>query len=243
MSSSLKIAELSHSELFREYIRQQLTGDQTLERLQWAFAKALGISIEHFTHVLKDAEAIEAHEARTRILCARALDPDTDWVTVPNPKRVELILAVRQTYPPPDPWANSETFCLFSERISAVIGEKLYWRLYKSATKLGVLHPLGYQSSLWLTYVNEVEEEEQAHRRHRHVAAGLQDSLVLGSDSDALSWVLKGAHCDECIAIGLAKMPEGRRREILFQLKEERDYQYDLYMEHQEEMQRSYDCW
>lgn len=240
MSSSLKIAELSHSELFREYIRQQLTGELAEERLAEVFAKALGMTLERFVHVLKDAEATEAQEARRGPLCAKALDPETDWATVPNPERVELILAVKQTHPPPDPWAPSKEFCLFSERVRAVIGETLFYRLVKSATKLGALHPIGYKSPLWFVFVNEVDEEERVHDHSRRLAADLQDSLVEGSDSDAFRWAYKDAHCDECITIGLSTLPEERRREILDQLKEQRDADYDDYMEYQEQMQRSY---
>jgi len=240
MSSSRKIAELSHSELFREYLRRQLTGEVAEEALLVAFSQALGMTVEHFALVLSDAAAIEAHRVRTVALCSDALDPDTDWASLPNPRRVELILAVRQTHPPPDPWANSETFCLFSERISAVIGSALYWRLYKSATKLGYLHPLGYQSSLWNLYVNEVDEEERIHDVYRVKAAAEQDSLVAGTDSEAFSWAYKEAHCEECLALGFAKLPEERRSEILMQFKEQRDCDYDDYMEHQEAMQRSY---
>lgn len=240
MSSSLKIAELSHSELFREYIRQQLTGDQSLERLQEAFSQALGMTVERLAHVLKDAEATEAHEVRTATFCAEALDPATDWASMSNPRRVELILSVAQTHPPPDPWAPSKEFCLFSERVRSLIGETLFSRLLKSATKLERLHPIGYQSYLWDLYVNEVDEEERFHNTYRYMALAQQDSLVAGSDSEAFSWAYKGAHCDECIAIGFAKLPEKRRREILTQLKEQRDCDYDDYMEYQEQMQRSY---
>jgi hypothetical protein len=240
MSSSLKIAELSHSELFREYIRQQLTGDQTLERLQEAFAQALSMTVERLALVLKDAEAIESHEARTAALCLEALDPATDWASLPNPRRVELILSVKQTHPPPDPWAPSKEFCLFSERVRSVIGDTLFWRLLKSATKLGALHPLGYKSGIWTHLVNEVDEEERIHDVYRMRAAAEQDSLVAGSDSEAFSWAYKEAHCEECLALGLAKLPEERLREVLTQLKEQRDCDYDDYMERQEEMQRSY---
>jgi hypothetical protein len=240
MSSSHKIVELSHSALFREYLLQQLTGDQTLESLQLAFAQALGMTVERFTLVLKDAEATEAHEVRTGILCQEAVDPATNWTTIPNPRRVELILSVKQTYPPPDPWANSKEFCLFSERVRSIIGIPLFYRLVKSATKLSHLHPLGYKSSLWYLYVNEVDEEERIHDVYRVRAAAEQDSLVAGTDSEAFSWAYKEAHCEECLALGFAKLPEERRSEILMQLKEQRDCDYDDYMEHQEAMQRSY---
>jgi hypothetical protein len=237
MSSSRKIAELSHSELFREYLRRQLTGEVAEEALLVAFSQALGMTVEHFMALLSDAAETEAHRVRSATLCEEALDPGTDWATLPNPWRVELILSVKEVHPPPDPWGNSETFCLFSERVSAVIGSALYWRLYKSATKLGHVR---YKCPLWLVYVNEVDEEERIHDVYRVRAAAEQDSLVAGTDGEAFSWAYKEAHCEECLALGFAKLPEERRSEILTQLKEQRDCDYDDYMERQEEMQRSY---
>jgi len=168
---------------------------------------------------------------------AEALDPATDWRTVPNPRRVELILAVQKAYPPPDPWAPSKEFCAFTERVSSVIGRNLFCRLLKSATKLS---NLAYKSPLWLAYVNEVEEEERYHDRFRLEAAAQQDSLVVGSDSEAFSWVYNEAHCDDCIAIALAKMPEERLQAIMTQLKEQRDYDYECHLEYQEAIQQSY---
>jgi len=240
MSSSRKIAELSHSELFREFVRQQLAGDQSLERLQEVFAHELRVTVERFALILKDAEAIEAHEGRTTALYSEALDPATDWLALPNPRRVELILAVRQTHPLPYSWGNSEAFLSFSERVSAIIGSPLFWRLNKAAQKLGALHPLGYRCPLWLTYVNEVDEEERIHNRSRRAAMEEQDALVAGTDFKAYSWAYRFAHCDECITIGLHKLPEDRRLTVLALLKEQRDCDYSDYIERQEEMIRSY---
>ena len=237
MSSSRKIAELSHSELFREYLRRQLTGEVAEEALLVAFSQALGMTVEHFMALLSDAAETEAHRVRTVALCSEALDPATDWASLSNPRRVELILSVRQTHPPPDPWANSETFCLLSERVSAVIGSALFWRLYKSATKLGHVR---YKCPLWLVYVNEVDEEERIHDYSRRAAIEEQDSLVAGTDGQAFSWAYKEAHCEECLVLGLAKLPEERRAIVLTLLKEQHDCDYDDYMERQEEMQRSY---
>jgi hypothetical protein len=238
--SSSKIAELSHSALFREFTRQQLMGDQAPDRLQEVFAQALGMTVERLALVLKDAEATEAHEVRTEALCQEALDPATDWASVPNPRRVELILSVAQTHPPPDPWAPSKEFCLFSERVRSLIGPSLFSRLLKSATKLGRLHPIGYQSYLWDLYVNEVDEEERFHNTYRYMALAQQDSLVAGTNSEAFWWCYKSAHCDECIEIALTTMPEERRLAILKELKDERDADYADYLDQQEEMMNSY---
>jgi hypothetical protein len=168
------------------------------------------------------------------------LDPATDWASLANPRRVELILSVKQSYPPPDPWAPSKEFCLFSERVRAIIGETLFYRLVKSATKLSHLHPLGYGSYLWDLYINEVDEEERFHNTYRYQAFARQDSLVEGTDNEAFRWAYTEAHCDECIAIALAKMPEERRLLILDQLKEERDADYADYLDRQEEMMGHY---
>jgi hypothetical protein len=234
------LSELSNSALHRQFIWQLVTGEQSEDLLLITFAKALGQTPEHFSCILKDAAAIEAHRERTAAFCAEAMDPATDWASVPNPRRVELILAVKQSHPPPDPWAPSEVFCLFSERVRSLIGPSLFGRLLKSATKLDYLHPLGYQSHLWDIYVNEVDEEERFHNTYRYMALAHQDSLVAGTNSEAFWWCYKSAHCEECIAIGLAKMPEERRVAILKELQDERDADYADYLDQQEEMMNSY---
>jgi hypothetical protein len=240
MSSLL---ELTPSALHKQFIWQQLTGDVTEDRLLEIFAKGLGQRPENLRRLLENAAALEAHRVRTAALCAEALDPATDWASVPNPQRVELILSVAQTYPPPDLWAPSKEFCLFSERVRPLIGEKLFGRLVKSATKLGYLHPLGYQTTLWVSYVNEVEEEEAYHRHYCLMAIAHQDVLVAGTNSEAFWWCYKSAHCDECVDLALAKMPEERRIAILKELQDERDADYADWLDRQEENYMCHSGW
>jgi hypothetical protein len=237
------LSELTHLELYRQFTWQQLTGDQSEDRLLEMFAKALSQTPAHLKCLLQDAAAIEAYRIRTAALCAEALDVATDWASVPNPKRVELILAVKQTHPPPDPWAPSEVFCLFSERLRSLIGASLFGRLVKSATKLDYLHPLGYQSYLWDIYINEVDEEERFHNTYRHQALTQQDSLVAGTNSEAFWWCYKSAHCEECIEIALATMPEERRLAILKELQDERDADYADWLDRQEEERAYHSGW
>jgi hypothetical protein len=223
----------SLSELHRQFTWQQLTGEQSEDLLLMMFAKALKQTPEDLRRLLEAA----AQEVRTATLCQEALDPATDWASVPNPRRVELILSVKQTHPPPDPWAPSKEFCLFSERVRSLIGEGLFSRLLKSATKLD---GIPYQSYLWDLYIHEVDEEERFHNTYRYMALTRQDSLVAGTNSEAFWWCYKFAHCDECIEIALATLPEERRVAVLKELQDERDADYADYLDQQEEMINSY---